>query len=228
MKIIRTGIFGVNTYIVPLCENKVFVVDPADNKISNDEGKIVRELKKDKLDCAAILLTHTHFDHILGITNLKNEFPDAVIAVHNDEKSELNGNAPGPMNKFLLDFFGMNENLEIFDELQKIPVAEKFFNGGERLSVLFENADENLKNAANQWKIISTPGHSPGSVCFYNKDQKVLIAGDTIFDYGGYGRTDMYGGNEALILRTINKLKTELPPDTKVFPGHESFGFTLN
>ena len=73
-----------------------------------------------------------------------------------------------------------------------------------------------------------TPGHSPGSICLFHQsiqNEKILISGDTIFDYGGFGRTDMYGGDEAVLMQSIIRLKREIPKDTIVFPGHDSFGF---
>ena len=76
-----------------------------------------------------------------------------------------------------------------------------------------------------QWKVIHTPGHSPGSVCYYNEKEKLLISGDTLFDYGGYGRTDMIGGDEALIQKSLSELKRIVKSGTKVYPGHDSFGF---
>ena len=74
---------------------------------------------------------------------------------------------------------------------------------------------------AENWKVLSTPGHTPGSICIYNEQEKVLISGDTIFAFGGYGRTDMAGGDEALIMKSLARLHKEIPQGTYVFPGHD-------
>lgn len=214
IKVIRTGVFGVNTYIIPAKQNKVFVVDPADNKISGDGGKIAAYIKENKLECSAIILTHSHFDHILGIANLKSVFPNAKIAIHESEIAELTGNGPGPMNEFLLNFFGMED---IIEQINLQPAADIPLKNNSTLD--FADAPD--------WKVIHTPGHSPGSICLYNKEDKLLISGDTIFDYGGYGRTDMYGGDEVLIRKSIQMLKESIPAGTKVYPGHDSFGFSM-
>ena len=84
-----------------------------------------------------------------------------------------------------------------------------------------------LKKCLEQWKVIHTPGHSPGSVCYYNEDMQFLISGDTLFDYGGYGRTDMTGGDELLLRKSLNKLGQIIKKGTKVYPGHDSFGFSF-
>jgi len=76
------------------------------------------------------------------------------------------------------------------------------------------------------WKILHTPGHSPGSICLYSETQKTLICGDTLF-YMGWGRTDFYNGDENAIMRSLKRLCL-LPSDTMVFPGHGRYGFTLS
>ena len=68
--VIRTGLLAVNTLIVPIGKEtpkKVFVVDPATSDFSRDTNKVVEYLQKNKLECVGILLTHTHFDHIINI-----------------------------------------------------------------------------------------------------------------------------------------------------------------
>ena len=70
-------------------------------------------------------------------------------------------------------------------------------------------------------EVIATPGHTPGSICLYSKEKKWIFTGDTLFE-NARGRTDFPGGNELLINKSLKKL-SQLPPDTKVFPGHGSF-----
>ena len=82
-----------------------------------------------------------------------------------------------------------------------------------------------LKEALSDWQIILTPGHTSGSVCFYNKKEKVLISGDTLF-YGSWGRTDL-GGSEAEIMKSLRFLRENIDPDTVVFPGHDYCGFKM-
>lgn len=68
-------------------------------------------------------------------------------------------------------------------------------------------------------EIIPTPGHSPESVVFYCKEENLAFTGDTLFK-GTFGRTDLEGGNEADIIKSLNKLVELLPPNTRILPGH--------
>lgn len=204
--VIRTGVFGVNSLIVPLPQNKCFVVDPAACELSGDQNKISSYLESKKLECVQIVLTHTHFDHITGINHLKKCFPNAKVSVHSLEAGELQ-NPPGPMNDSAIRFFG---ELSLLKAVSVQPTAE----------ILLHDGD-----AVFDFSVIHTPGHSPGSICLYSSERNILISGDTIFDYGGYGRTDLYGGNESEIIKSIEKLHKMIPPGTLVYPGHDSFGF---
>ncbi len=213
--VLHTGVFKVNTLVVPFEGDKCFIVDPAACALSGDENLILDYLKAHKLECEGIVLTHSHFDHITGIAPLKAAFPKAQICIHGLEANELGGTgAPGPMNEAVLRFFGAPELLQVVGAQ---PAADTLLREG---MTIFG------------WKVLHTPGHTPGSICLYKADfgeegRGVLISGDTLFDYGGYGRTDMYGGNEAEIQKSLARLQKEIPSGTLVYPGHDSFGFML-
>ena len=210
--VIRSGVFGVNSLVVDIgdkSDKKCFVVDPAACSLSRDENKITDYLESKKLNCLAVVLTHSHFDHITGIARIKKVFPEAQVCIHQKEVEELL-NPPGPMNTSVVNFFGATE---LFEVLAKQPPADTVLTEG---SELFG------------WKVLHTPGHSPGSICLYKKDENLLITGDTLFDYDGYGRTDMYGGDEATIIHSLSRLRKEIPAGTLVYPGHDSFGFSFS
>ena len=211
--VLHSGVFKVNTLVVPLEGGKCFIVDPAACALSGDENLITDYLKSHKLDCAGIVLTHSHFDHITGIAPLKDAFPNAQICIHSLEACELTGTgAPGPMNQSVLRFFGAPELLDVVGAQ---PAADTLLREG---MTIFG------------WKVLHTPGHTPGSICLYKADggddgRGILISGDTLFDYGGYGRTDMYGGDETEIQKSLARLHREIPVGTLVYPGHDNFGF---
>lgn len=216
---------GVNTLIVPLVGKKVFVVDPAACSLSKDENLVTDYLVSHKLDCVGVVLTHSHFDHIMGIYPIKNVFPKCSIAIHKNEYEELIS-PPGRMNKIVISFFGMPD--DILSEIAKQPDANVSLSDGDSLEKLVIDSNSPLKNDSElresllQWAVIHTPGHTTGSICLYNKEKKILLSGDTIFDYGGYGRTDLYGGNESKILKSIQHIKSIIEDGTIVYPGHDS------
>lgn len=214
LHVIHTGVFKVNTLIVPTENNQCFVVDPAACKISGDENLILDYLKAHKLELAGIVLTHTHFDHITGVAALKAAFPEAQVYVHEEEAGGLGAGAAGPMNQSVLQFFGAPELQEVVGQQ---PAADILMREG--MTVF-------------GWKVLHTPGHTPGSVCLFKANatdngRGILISGDTLFDYGGYGRTDMYGGDELEIQKSLARLQRDIPAGTLVYPGHDNFGFML-
>lgn len=222
---LQTGVFGVNTYIIPVesapgdgadpasCLRPALVFDPAACMLTGDASKITGFLAEKKFYCQAILLTHAHFDHIMGISLLKAAFPDAEIYLHKEEALELGtaarGERGGPMNQSLLASFGMEA---VLDEVANQPAADILLSGGE---ILFDG-----------WKVLHTPGHSRGSVCYYNEKKGLLVSGDTMF-YHSWGRTDMYGGHEGAIQKSLSQLKKIVKAGTKVLPGHDYNGFKI-
>ena len=218
--VIHTGVFKVNTLVVPFEDDsgevgKCFVVDPAACRLSGDDNLITDYLKSHKLECVGIVLTHSHFDHITGIAPLKAAFPKAQICLHGFEANELAGTGvAGPMNQSVLQFFGAPELIGVVGAQ---PACDTLLREG---ITIFG------------WKVLHTPGHTPGSICLYKADageggQGLLISGDTLFDYGGYGRTDMYGGDESEIQKSLVRLRRDVPAGTLVYPGHDNFGFMM-
>ena len=110
--------------------------------------------------------------------------------------------------------------------LEGLPDADVAFSGEPVLSSIIKTDDLELKNALSDWKILHTPGHTKGSVCYYNEKEKILVTGDTIF-YHSWGRTDFPGGSESEMMKSLERIYSTLPQDVQVFPGHEYAGFLL-
>lgn len=168
-------------------EKTCVVVDPG------DYGKyIVDEAKKNGYDISAILLTHGHFDHILGVKEIK-ELTGCKIYILDKEK-ELLANP------------GLNCSV-----MHKGAYAQK-------ADVYLKDGDI-INEAGLTFTIIATPGHTIGSACYYVPSEKVLFAGDTLFQ-SSVGRTDLPTGNARMLYESVkNKLYT-LPDDVSVYPGH--------
>ena len=142
---------------------------------------------------AAILLTHGHFDHIMAVGQLAQDTDATVYAAEADIEM-LND----PMKNGLVGLMGGG------------PMPGP--------AIFAEPFDETLSVAGMDFDILPTPGHSKGSVCLWVKSEGALFSGDTLFR-AGYGRMDLYGGNERQMAQSLMKL-FELPPETRVYPGH--------
>lgn len=215
---LRTGPFGVNTYIVPLDGQEALVIDPAACTFCGDEHVIVRWLAEHSLVPAAFILTHGHFDHVAGLPALKEAFPAAPVCIHADDAACL-GARGAAVQKESLTAIGFSE---FIPAVSSLPEADVLLSGGKSLADCMGSSRADLA----AWQVLHTPGHTAGSCCLYNGEQKTLLAGDTMF-YHSYGRTDLPGGSEHSIRESLRTLYTMIPPDTKVYPGHETYGFTI-
>ena len=149
--------------------------------------------KSSGLTPAAILLTHGHFDHIMAAEGVKNAFGIPVYA--------------GAEEKKLLSDPLLNGSAMIGENISM--TADQWLNDGDILELAGFRID-----------VIATPGHTAGSVCYYFRDENILISGDTLF-CGGIGRTDLPTGSYPSIVRSIGRKLLTLPRDTKVYPGHD-------
>ena len=158
-----------------------------------DNGDYLYEKLKDNgITVQAIFLTHGHFDHIYGVKKLK-ELSGAKVYASVDEVEILkdpDANVSGLFGRVI-----SMEPDETFNDLDVITIADITF------------------------QVLATPGHTAGSVCFYFKDDNILIAGDTLFE-GSVGRTDFPTGSMKTLVESINSKLMVLPDNTRVYPGH--------
>ncbi len=168
-------------------EKQVLVFDPA------DKGDYLYEkLTENGFEIVGILLTHGHFDHILGCTKLKNLCGAKVYAYEAEkvlcEDAFVNVSAQT----------GRSCTIEV----------DEYVKDGQEIIL----ADMTCK-------VLATPGHTIGSCCYYFEEDKLLISGDTLF-LESVGRTDLPTGSMAKLNRSIKEKLAVLPEDVKVYPGH--------
>ena len=141
---------------------------------------------------AAILLTHAHYDHAHHAKILKDTY-QIPIYIHEAEKQTLTD-----VRMNVSAMFGKPETYE----------ADVFLKDGQAFTL-----------AGFEIVTLHTPGHTPGGACYYFKDQKVLVSGDSLF-CGSVGRTDFPGGSMSSLVRSLKEKVMVLPRDTQVLPGH--------
>ena len=189
IKTLTLGFFSCNNYLV-ICED---TNDAVLIDAGGDYEATMQEVKNSNANLKYIFHTHGHLDHISGDVELKTKAGIRVFIHEGDQPL---------VNKFKdqLMMFGLPD--------MEIPVIDEHVEDGQILEV------GKLK-----FKVIHTPGHSPGSVCYLVDD--VLFSGDTLFK-DSVGRTDLFGGSyEQIGDSIVNKLFT-LDENIKVYPGHGS------
>ena len=190
---------SINITPVPcgLLEENCYIVqaEGRDDCVVVDPGDDYTKLKAilGNRRVGAVLLTHGHFDHIMAAGEMARDF-DAPVYVSAEDAEMLNDITKS-------DYTGM---LGLDRAGWPVIDATPF--------------PASLQVCGMDFTVLSTPGHSRGSVCLYLKDEAVLFSGDTLFR-AGYGRLDLYGGKMGDMLRSLKRLFT-LPGGVRVYPGH--------
>ncbi|MDQ0351015.1 glyoxylase-like metal-dependent hydrolase (beta-lactamase superfamily II) [Alkalibacillus filiformis] len=168
---------------------KALVVDPG-----GDAEKLIQFFSENDIQPIAILLTHAHFDHIGGVEELRSYYSIDVY-MHELEREWLTNPQLNGSQRFQVG------------EIKAEREADQFLTEGISTIDQFE------------FKVLHTPGHSPGSISFLFESNNVLIAGDTLFQMG-IGRTDLPFGEHQTLLQSIQGKIFNLSDDTTVLPGH--------
>lgn len=189
----------IGTFVVGPVQTNCYIVadDKSKEAVVIDPGSnanaILENIRKNNWNIKAILLTHGHFDHIEAVEKLKKELNIPLYA-HENEKIILENSTGNLSNSFT------HNKIELH--------ADKFFKDRDKFSfgkITFE--------------VILTPGHTPGGVCYYCKEENILFSGDTLFLLS-IGRTDFPYGSYSDLIKSIKEKLFVLPDETKVFSGH--------
>lgn len=191
---IKTFIIGqlyTNCYVISdSSTSKCIILDPG------DAAYLISEyILENSLIPTAIIATHGHFDHILAVNELQLAF-NIPFMIHKADKpivEYMKGSAT----------YWLKQNM-----IEEVPKIDK------------ELIDEDtITFGESTLSIIHTPGHSPGGICLYNKKEKVIFTGDTLF-HNTYGRTDLPYSSKEDMKKSLEKLKKEFK-DYKAYAGHE-------
>lgn len=202
---IVVGAVATNCWIVPLVD-KVFargscaVIDPG-----GDAEAIIARLRRRSLRPAFLLLTHGHFDHVAGLPALMEAFdsdglPPPIVAIHTADAAYLGGESRAVHSRD----FALAGAAEYVDRYWRpMPRPTRLLQDGDLIG---------------PFRVLHLPGHTPGSVAFLDEGGRRLFSGDTLFS-GGVGRTDLPGGDEAALARSLSRLLA-MDGNLRVHPGH--------
>jgi glyoxylase-like metal-dependent hydrolase (beta-lactamase superfamily II) len=194
---LEVGVFSTNCWVY-LSDDGVFVVDPG-----GDAEAILAFLESQHIAPSHILLTHGHFDHVLALPQVHSAFPHAEIVIHRADRDFVDKNA---FKRHCSDCkTAAGDDSFIRANWQDMPSVMRFLEDGDTVG---------------PFTVLHTPGHTKGSVSYYDSDAQILFSGDTLFR-NGIGRTDLWGGDMDAMNKSLKRLFT-LADETRVFPGHDA------
>jgi hydroxyacylglutathione hydrolase len=185
------GEFETNCYVLRSTAQakECLIIDPGFSA-----EPLVAFLREESLQPSKIILTHGHCDHIAGVKLLEEEFGKIPIGIGRDNAKML-----GSTTKNLSLMVG---------KPFKIGPADELLGAGDTIEL------EQIR-----LEVLATPGHTPGCISLYCRDEGMVFSGDTLFA-GSIGRTDFPGGSMPTLLDSIRKQLLVLPEQTKVYSGH--------
>jgi glyoxylase-like metal-dependent hydrolase (beta-lactamase superfamily II) len=184
--------FYENTYVVYDETGECAIIDPG-CYTHQEENELVDFINAESLKPVLLLNTHCHVDHVMGNNFVFEKY--GLLPQYNRIEQYILESAPAHAR-----MFGV--------EMTPSPSAGKYIDEGDIIE--FGNS---------RFEILFLPGHSPGSIAFYNDEQKIIIAGDVLF-YLSIGRTDLPSGNHEQLITSIKKNLFRLDDEYLVYPGH--------
>lgn len=182
-----------NCYIVS-DETKECIIVDCGAYYQEERQAIVEYIRSNKLTPKHLIATHGHFDHNFGNDTIYNEF-GLKPEIHQKDEELLKN-----ISSQALSIIGANYDHEM-------PTASR---------LLSEN--DIIEFGSHKFVVIETPGHSPGGVFYYCKEEAIAFSGDTLFK-GSIGRTDFIGGSMFMLIQSLRMI-SQMPDDVKLLPGH--------
>jgi glyoxylase-like metal-dependent hydrolase (beta-lactamase superfamily II) len=173
---------------------------------------LVAIIRDEGLNLKYVFFTHGHPDHMVGLSSIRGEFPEALVCLHKRDYDDL---ATGQeWLRSILD----PEELEVWrNDPGLLKLLEFEAESFEEPDVFLED-DQVFKLGNHEVRTIHSPGHSPGGVCFHVGN--MLFSGDVLF-HRRVGRTDIFNSSREDMVRSVRRLYNLLPDETIVYPGHE-------
>lgn len=191
IRMFTLGPIQTNAYLIGDTETRQAVlIDPVD-----DGATLYQQAQDAGWTIALILATHAHFDHVLGSAELV-ALSGAPFAIHQDEADELGNLAQ-----------------------RGLQLMGRVFPDAATPTRLLTDSTEHFQVGAIHLESLFTPGHSPGHLAFYLRDQGVVFGGDALFR-GSVGRTDLPGGNHDVLMNSILNTLLPLGDAVVLLPGH--------
>lgn len=187
------GPFATNCYVVDIGGPACWIVDA-----SFEPGELIEHVRERGLRPQAVVLTHAHVDHIAGVAEVRRAFPGTPVWIHGAEREWL------------------NDPVLNLSAMMGMPVTSP---GPDRELAEGEILKLGGAGAESTWKVIHTPGHSPGGITLWCEAEGLAIVGDSLFE-GSIGRTDFPGSDHGTLMRSIREKLYVLPEATRVYPGH--------
>ena len=175
---------------------------------------LLQHIRDNNLKVVYFLFTHGHFDHVIGLPDIRDEFPEAAVVMHELDYKDMFTQKEWAINNLGEEFINYlksdPEKLKIYDfDVQSFGVPD-----------IFIQDNQNLEFGHLHFTAIHSPGHSPGSVC-YSIDS-ILFSGDVLF-YRSVGRTDVQNSSREAQIKSVRRLYDLFPENTAVYPGHGKF-----
>lgn len=189
MKIIKYSLGQLQANCYLLIEdNNCLIIDPAD-----DASFILEEMQRHQLNLVGMLATHGHFDHLMAVGEIQKSM-NLPLYIHQDDKFLINR-----LEQTAEYFLGYKPVILPVNYLENFPPSPRL-------------------RWASKLKILHSPGHTPGSCCFYFKEENALFTGDTLFKEG-IGRTDLSYSSKEDLKKSLKKI-FKLPKETIIYSGH--------
>ena len=188
-KVFSRGLLGSNTYLV--YDEKS--LEGAIIDCGNPPREPLATASELGVDIKYIILTHGHYDHAEFVEEYARLLPSAEVVAHEAENAVLSDSLAN-----VSHFFGTP---------RRYMSPNRTVKGGDVLTL-----------GDTEYDVISTPGHTPGSICLYSAAERVIFTGDTLFACG-YGRTDFKYGSDVEMIASLRRL-SKLPADVTVLSGH--------